>query len=154
LAPSRIKCFPTSVEPVNVIIRTALLESIASPISLEFPVTRLTTPFGMPARSNILTTSIADSGVTVAGFKTTVQPAAKAGPTFRVIIEVGKFQGVIAPTTPTGLGTTSILFEFVEDGIHSPYARLASSAYQSMDCAAPKTSPFASASGLPCSVVK
>jgi len=33
---------------------------------------------------------------------TTVQPQAKAGPTFRVIIANGKFHGVIAPTTPTG----------------------------------------------------
>ena len=33
---------------------------------------------------------------------TTVQPAASAGPTLRVIIAAGKFHGVIAATTPTG----------------------------------------------------
>ncbi len=42
------------------------------------------------------------SGVSLAGFSTTVQPAASAGDTFRVIIEHGKFHGVIAPQTPIG----------------------------------------------------
>lgn len=32
----------------------------------------------------------------------TVQPAARAGDTLRVIMEKGKFQGVMAATTPTG----------------------------------------------------
>jgi hypothetical protein len=31
----------------------------------------------------------------------TVQPAASAGATLRVIIDIGKFQGVMAATTPT-----------------------------------------------------
>ena len=31
-----------------------------------------------------------------------VQPAASAGPDFRKIIELGKFQGVIKAQTPTG----------------------------------------------------
>ena len=44
----------------------------------------------------------ADSGVSAAGFITTVQPAAKAGATFLAIMACGKFQGVIIPTTPTG----------------------------------------------------
>jgi hypothetical protein len=38
----------------------------------------------------------------LAGFSTTVQPAASAGETLRVIIEHGKFHGVIAPQTPIG----------------------------------------------------
>ena len=42
------------------------------------------------------------SGVSLAGFRTTVQPAARAGDTLRVIIEHGKFHGVIAPQTPIG----------------------------------------------------
>ena len=39
--------------------------------------------------------------------RATVQPAASAGETFRVIIDMGKFHGVIAATTPTGALTTS-----------------------------------------------
>jgi len=42
------------------------------------------------------------SGVCSAGFKTTVHPAASAGPSFQTTIAVGKFQGMICPTTPTG----------------------------------------------------
>ena len=42
------------------------------------------------------------SGVSCAGFKTTVHPAASAGATFHVARLRGKFHGTIAPTTPTG----------------------------------------------------
>ena len=37
---------------------------------------------------------------------TTGQPAASAGATLRVIIAMGKFQGVIAAQTPTGCLST------------------------------------------------
>jgi hypothetical protein len=40
------------------------------------------------------------NGVSSDGFNTMVQPAARAGPTLRVIIAAGKFQGVIKPTGP------------------------------------------------------
>ena len=43
-----------------------------------------------------------ESGVCSAGFMTTVQPAASAGPHFQATISIGKFQGMICPTTPTG----------------------------------------------------
>ena len=41
-------------------------------------------------------------GVSLAGFKITVQPAARAGPILRVAIAAGKFQGVIKSETPIG----------------------------------------------------
>ena len=50
----------------------------------------------------------ADSGVASAGLITTVQPAAKAGATFLVIMAFGKFQGVIAATTPTACLLTKL----------------------------------------------
>ncbi len=40
------------------------------------------------------------SGVCSAGFITIVQPAANAGPHFQATISIGKFQGMIWPTTP------------------------------------------------------
>ena len=46
--------------------------------------------------------AIAENGVCDAGFSTMAQPAAKAGPALRVIMAFGKFQGVIAATTPIG----------------------------------------------------
>ena len=66
-------------------------------------MTRLTTPGGAPASSIARRTSAAVSGVALAGLTTLVQPAAIAGPSLRVIIAAGKFQGVIAATTPTRL---------------------------------------------------
>ena len=47
----------------------------------------------------------ADSGVCSAGFSTTVQPVASAGPSFQAAISSGKFHGMIWPTTPTGSRT-------------------------------------------------
>ncbi len=45
---------------------------------------------------------VALHGVSGAGFSTTVQPAASAGPIFAMLRYSGTFHGVIAPTTPTG----------------------------------------------------
>ena len=60
------------------------------------------TPGGMPARPANSAKASAESGVSVAGLQTKVQPAASAGPALRVIMALGKFQGVMAATTPTG----------------------------------------------------
>ena len=61
-----------------------------------------TTPLGTPARSKISAIARAVSGVSPAGFKIMVQPAAIAGPIFRVAIPAGKFHGVIRSETPIG----------------------------------------------------
>ena len=42
------------------------------------------------------------NGVCSAGFNTTVQPHANAGPTFQAYIGRGKFHGIIPPATPIG----------------------------------------------------
>ncbi|CAB4634374.1 unannotated protein [freshwater metagenome] len=42
------------------------------------------------------------SGVSPAGFKIIVQPAAIAGPILRVAIAAGKFHGVMRSETPMG----------------------------------------------------
>jgi len=98
---SRIR--PTSVDPVNETFRTTGLVHISRPISGDLsplPTTTLNTPGGKPACSASTTSASAESGVASAGFATTVQPAANAGATLRVIIAIGKFQGVIAAHTP------------------------------------------------------
>src|SRR5271165_6726327 len=96
------RILPTSVEPVKPTKRTAGCSHNTLPIADELPVRILNTPFGSPAFSASATSASAVSGVSLAGFNTTVQPAASAGDTFRVIIEQGKFHGVIAPQTPIG----------------------------------------------------
>ena len=62
----------------------------------------LTTPGGMPASTMSSATRSELSGVSSAGFMTTVLPAARAGPIFQLQNMSGKFQGTIIPTTPSG----------------------------------------------------
>ncbi len=68
----------------------------------------LRTPFGIPARSPSTAIASAESGVFSAGRPTKAQPEASAGPTLRAIMALGKFHGVIEPTTPTGCLMTMI----------------------------------------------
>ena len=56
----------------------------------------------IPAAATASTTNRSESGVTLAGLMTTVQPAARAGAILRVAIASGKFHGVMAPQTPIG----------------------------------------------------
>src|SRR5690606_18940559 len=81
---------PTSVDPVNDSLRTRGLRVSSPPISLEDPVKTLNTPRGMPALWASSASASADKGVALAGFKTIVQPAARAGPALRVIMAFGK----------------------------------------------------------------
>jgi len=56
----------------------------------------------MPASSANSAKRMVVSGVISAGFRTAVLPAANAGPIFHDAISIGKFQGVMSPTTPSG----------------------------------------------------
>src|SRR4029079_9419818 len=93
---------PVSAEPVNDTTRTSSLETSGSPTSAPPPVTRLTTPRGTPASVRISTKLNAESGVSVAGLKTTVFPQTSAGTIFHEGIAIGKFQGVMTAQTPSG----------------------------------------------------
>ena len=148
-----IRILPTSVDPVNDSLRTMGLAVSSPPISVADPVTMLSTPFGTPARSASSPSASAENGVCDAGLRTTVQPAAIAGPALRVIIASGKFHGVMQATTPIGSLTTTMRLSDCGPGIVSPYTRFASSPNHSRNDAAYATSPRDSASGLPCSVV-
>src|SRR5690625_4117565 len=112
--------FPIRVEPVNVIFLTALLAINTSVTTLDCAITRLNTPFGKPTSWKIFAISTADCGALLDGFNTIVHPAARAGATLRAIIDNGKFQGVMAPTTPMGCLITRILVSFELAGTVSP----------------------------------
>jgi hypothetical protein len=60
------------------------------------------TPDGTPASSRIWAIANAVSGVSEAGLRIMVHPAAMAGPILRVAMAAGKFQGVISTDTPIG----------------------------------------------------
>src|SRR5699024_3555912 len=119
----------------------------------EDPVTRFTTPFGNPAFSHNSISLTAVSGLSPDGFIMTVQPAASAGPIFRVNIAAGKFHGVIAATTPTGFLQTCSRLPGTWVGMVSPYIRFPSSANHSMKEAAYATSPLDSLIVFPISSV-
>ena len=87
---------PTSVEPVKDNFRSrgsAMIASDTGPDAVV--VTTFTTPAGTPASASSDTKRFVVSGVSDAGFTTTVQPAASAGATLRVAMASGKFHGVI-----------------------------------------------------------
>ena len=112
---------PTSVEPVNDTTRTSSAGVIAVPTSSPPPVTRLTTPCGMPASSRILTKLTAESGVSVAGLNTTVLPQTSAGMIFHDGMAIGKFHGVITAQTPSGWRTDIANLSRSSEGTVCPY---------------------------------
>ncbi len=101
-AAPRITCWPTSVEPVKPIFATSGCSISRCPTTEPLPATMLTTPSGNPASSASSPSRSVESGVSSAGFSTTVLPHASAGPSFHEAMLSGKFQGVISPTTPSG----------------------------------------------------
>ena len=120
LAHCAIRSLPVSVEPVNDNLRTSGFDVSSPPMSGADPVMTLSTPFGTPARCASSARASAENGVCDAGFSTTVQPAAMAGPALRVIIASGKFQGVMQATTPIGCLMTTIRLSAWWPGIVSP----------------------------------
>lgn len=87
---------PTAVEPVNVILRTSGEAMIAS----EMACVSRQTPFSTRAVRRPHRPKPAGRWRTMAfgspGLMMAVQPAASAGPSLRVSIAIGKFQGVMA----------------------------------------------------------
>ena len=85
----------------------------------------------MPARFANSARAKADSGVNSAGLMTIVQPAANAGAILRVIIAMGKFQGVIATQTPIACFKTMRRLSLQVVPRIDPSTRFASSANHS-----------------------
>ena len=80
------------------------------------PVTQLNTPGGTPASSKSFAMNTPDHGVNEAGLNTTVLPVSSAGKVFRHITFIGKFQGLITPTTPSGWYCTHVVIARVPPG--------------------------------------
>ena len=92
---------PVVVSPVKAIFAIRLLDASGLPASTPKPLTTLTTPAG--SRSPMIDIKYRiDTGVCSAGLSTTALPAASAGASFHTAIRMGKFHGMICPTTPRG----------------------------------------------------
>src|SRR5918996_2077351 len=98
---------PTSVDPVNEILSTLGSVTMASPTGTPGPGRTLTTPGGMSASAMIPASSMAVTGVSMAGFSTTVFPVAMAGAIFQTAIMYGTFHGMIWAHTPNGDRSTN-----------------------------------------------
>ena len=66
----------------------------------------MSTPGGSPPSFISSTSRMVESGVVLAGLATTVLPTASAGAILFASRVSGKFQGMMAPTTPSGRRTT------------------------------------------------
>src|SRR6266436_5327288 len=91
---------PTAVEPVKLTTGTARCSANGAPALGPLPLTRFTTPAGTPASARICTRLYEDSGVSSAGFSTTVLHLIRAGMIFQDGIAMGKFHGVVIPQEP------------------------------------------------------
>src|SRR5581483_11970270 len=78
----------------------------AAPTSGPAPFTKLTTPGGSTA-ATIRQSAARPSGSCGAGFTPTVFPHASAGPIFPAQLVIGKLNGVMQATTPSGSRTTT-----------------------------------------------
>ena len=92
---------PVVVSPVKAILAMRLFWASGLPASTPKPLTTLSTPGGSRSPTRSMSTMI-DIGVCSAGFSTTQLPAARAGASFHTAIRIGKFHGMIWPTTPSG----------------------------------------------------
>ncbi len=93
---------PVFVDPVNEIIRTFGSSTSACPTSGP-PQSTCRTPDGSPASSKMRAiTTPPVTGVFRSLLSTTAFPSTSAGPSDRIASTIGKFQGVITPTTPIG----------------------------------------------------
>src|SRR5258708_13410005 len=101
LAASRSNTLPTCVEPVKDSLRTRESLMIApTTFDERCDGMTLTTPGGTPASSSRLAIASAVSGVSEAGLRMTVQPAASAGPILRDATAARKFHGATKIETP------------------------------------------------------
>ena len=83
----------------------------------------MTTPVGQARFAEQLDEALASSGVSSAGLSTTVLPQTSAGASFQAGIAIGKFQGVIAPTTPIGIRTDIWNLSRAPEGVVWPKRR-------------------------------
>src|ERR1700685_4246459 len=101
-ADARMIDWPVTCDPVNATLSTSGCDASAAPAVSPKPGTTFTTPGGTPASRHSSARRSGESGASSAGFSTTVQPVASAGPIFQIDADSGPFLGMIAPTTPTG----------------------------------------------------
>ena len=130
-ADAAMSALPTAVDPVNDSLRSRS-SAISGPVTPGASVVGMTlsTPAGRPASRITSVNNKAVRGVSSDGLSTMVHPAATAGPTLRVTMARGKFQGVIIRLGPTGRLSVSRRFRPSGAVVYDPPMRTASSENQ------------------------
>src|SRR2546425_419949 len=113
----------TPVEPLKLTTGTSRLPARVAPTVDPLPLTKFTTPRGMPAWVSTCTRLYTDSGVSWAGLITTVFPLISAGVIFHDGIAIGKFHGVIKPHTPMDCRTLIANLFGSSEGVVCPNSR-------------------------------
>ncbi len=127
-------------------------DASAAPAVAPEPVTMLITPGGSPstdAKTSANLSAICE--LIDGGLRMQVLPTATAGASLTAVMMVGRFHGVINPTTPTACRWRYDSVSGVGTGIWSPIRRNAAFALHSNLAAAPMQTPKASLCGVPCS---
>ncbi len=96
---------PVVVEPVKTTLATPGCSTKALPVTAPSPGRTWNSPSGRPAASPYSASRRAVSGVVSAGLSRTALPAASAGAVPQAAIGIGKFQGAMTATTPSGSWT-------------------------------------------------
>src|SRR5437763_723803 len=147
---------PTAVDPVKPTLSTRPASSAsARPLNVAAPsaLTTCRTPSGRPARWNIPASASPQAAAYSAGFHTTVLPVSNAGTRYQEGTATGKLPAVTTATTPTGLRKVNSCLSGISLGTVSPYSRRPSPRKKSHVSMISRTSPSASAYGLPTSAV-
>ncbi len=100
--PFASTCLPTAIDPVNTIFATPGCSTSALPVTGPWPGRTWKRPSGRPASRASSASRSAVSGVVSAGLRMTALLTASAGAVPQAAIGIGKFQGAITPTTPSG----------------------------------------------------
>ena len=128
----------------------------SSPAKVAAPsaCTMFSTPSGSPPpRTNSSWKAAALAAAYSAGFQTTVLPASSAGTMYQDGTATGKLPAVMIAIVPTGLRNVNSCLSGISLGTVCPYRRRPSPRKKSQVSTISRTSPSASAYGLPISAV-
>ena len=115
---------PVSREPVSVITRTSGWRTSRSPTVLAAAVDDVDDARRDARLGQQLDEALRErAACRSAGLRTTVLPQTSAGTIFQDGIAIGKFHGVIAPTTPIGMRTLMFHLSRSSDGVVWPKRR-------------------------------
>ena len=113
---------------MNEIARTPTFETISAPTFEPEPVSTFNTPAGRPASAKHSATWSPVRGASYPSLRTSVLPYISAGASFHTGIAIGKFHGVMRPTTPSGRRSVNSRWSATDGSYISPIGRYASPA--------------------------